>query len=187
MILIDFCFPKLRTPKTLSDKCLKNLDSEDTSKSNMINLPNHGWNVHHSTFIIFIEHCQVNSVGKSLCFWLAKSWDCLLTHCLLTKGILFLIETIKTYQFTCNYLRNTKCFANFLLHFLNLGEISNILTEKMMLIDFVLLELRTPKTWSYKSLKCLVCEDPSTSNMVNVPNHCSNLSGSSFIISIDHC
>ena len=66
MTLIDFWFPKLRTPKTLSDKCLKSLVSEDSSKSDMINLSNHGWNVHRSTFIIFIDHCEINSVGKSL-------------------------------------------------------------------------------------------------------------------------
>ena len=39
-------------------------------------------------------HCQVNRLRKGLCFWHAKSWDCLLTHWLPMKLILFLIETI---------------------------------------------------------------------------------------------
>ena len=53
MALIDFLFPKLQTPKTWSDKCLKNPVSDDPSTSNMVNK-------HHSTFIILIDHCQVN-------------------------------------------------------------------------------------------------------------------------------
>ena len=61
---------------------------------------------HYSAFIIFIDHCQVNWVGKGLSYWHAKSWDCLLTHCLPMKNILFLIETIQQYQFRCNYLWN---------------------------------------------------------------------------------
>ena len=39
-----------------------------------------------------------------------------------------------------------KTFVNFLLHFWNLAKILNILTKKMMLIDFVISKLRTPKT-----------------------------------------
>ena len=35
MTLADFVFPKLRTPKTESDKCLKSPVSEDPSTSNM--------------------------------------------------------------------------------------------------------------------------------------------------------
>ena len=42
----------------------------------------------------------------------------------------------------------------------------------MTLIDFVFPKLQTPKTWSDKCLKSPVSEDPSTSNMVNVPKHC---------------
>ena len=41
MTLRDFVFPKLRTPETWSDKCLKSLVSEDASASNMVNTPNH--------------------------------------------------------------------------------------------------------------------------------------------------
>ena len=39
MTLIDFVFPKLRTPKTWLDKCPKRPVSEDPSTSNMINGP----------------------------------------------------------------------------------------------------------------------------------------------------
>ena len=89
-----FVFSKLRTPKTWSDKCLKYPISEDPSTSNMVNVPKDSWNVHHTTFIILIDHCQVNWVGKSLSYSHAESWDCFLTYWLQMKSILFLIETI---------------------------------------------------------------------------------------------
>ena len=47
-------------------KFVKDPVSENPSTSKMLNVPNHCWNLHHSTFIIFIDHCQVNWVGKSL-------------------------------------------------------------------------------------------------------------------------
>ena len=62
-----------------------------------------------------------------------------------------------------------------MVHFLNLFEILNVLKKKITLIDFVFLKLRTPKTWLDKCLKSPVLEDPSTSNMVDIPKHCSNL------------
>ena len=91
--LRDFLFPKLRTPKTWSDKFLKSPILEDPSTRNMVNVPKHCWNLHHSTFIIFIDHYQVNWVWKWVSYWHAKSSDCLLTHWLVMKSILFLIET----------------------------------------------------------------------------------------------
>ena len=94
MTLIAFVFLNLRTPKTRLHKCLKSPASEDPLENNMVNVPKHCSNLHHSTFIRFFNHYQVNWVGKSLCFWHAKSWDCLLTHWLPMKRILFLIETI---------------------------------------------------------------------------------------------
>ena len=42
-------------------------------------------------------------------------------------------------------------------------------------------------TWLKKSLKCLLLEDPSTSNMVRGTKHCLNLNGTTFIIFIAHC
>ena len=94
MTRTDFVFPQLRTLKTWSDKCLKTLVSEDPSRSNMVNVPNHYWNLHSSIFIKFIDQFQINWVGRSLCFSHPNSWHCLPTHWLPMKSILFLIETI---------------------------------------------------------------------------------------------
>ena len=41
MTLIAFVFLKVRTPKTWLDKCLKSPVSEDTSTSNMTDVPKH--------------------------------------------------------------------------------------------------------------------------------------------------
>ena len=61
-----FVVPKLRTVKTLSDKCLKSHVSEDNSTCNMVNVPKLCSNLHQGTFTIFIDHCQVNqSLKKS--------------------------------------------------------------------------------------------------------------------------
>ena len=94
MTLIDFLFSKLRTLQTESDKCLKSPVSENASTSNMVNVPKHCSHLHHIAFSIFIDNCQVNWVGKSASFWHEKFWDCLLTHWLPMKCILFFIETI---------------------------------------------------------------------------------------------
>ena len=92
--LIDFLFPKLRPAKTLSEKCLKSPVSEDPSTSNMINMLKHCWNLNHCTFILLIDHWKFSLVGKSLIYWHAKSWDCLLTHWLPMNCILFIRETL---------------------------------------------------------------------------------------------
>ena len=42
----------------------------------------------------------------------------------------------------------------------------------MILIAFLFPKLRTLKTWLDKCLKSPVSEDPSPSNMKNVPKHC---------------
>ena len=94
MILIDFVFLKLRTAKTWSDKCPKSPVSADSYTRNMVNVPKHCQNLQHGTFIIFTDRCQVNWVWKCLSYWHAKCWDCLLSHWLPMKCILFLIETI---------------------------------------------------------------------------------------------
>ena len=64
MTLIDFVFPKLRTLKTWLDEYLKSPVSEDPSTSNMVNMPKHSWNLHHTPFMKFTDHCQVDWVGK---------------------------------------------------------------------------------------------------------------------------
>ena len=88
--LIDFAFSKLRTPKSKSDKCLKSPVSDESWTSNMVNGPKHSWNLHRRTFIIFIRDLQRNCVRESLSYCNAKSRDCLLTHTLSSKSILFL-------------------------------------------------------------------------------------------------
>ena len=93
MTLIAFTFLKLRTRKRWLDKCLKSPFSDYPSTSNIVNVPKHCWNMRRSTFIRYIDHCKVNRIEKSLPYWNAKSWYCLLTHWLPIKSILFLIET----------------------------------------------------------------------------------------------
>ena len=89
-----FYFRNLRTLKTWIDNCLKSLVSEDPSTRNMVIVPKHCWNLHQSTFIIFIGHWQRNCVWESLSYTQAKSWECLLNNWLAMKSILFLIEII---------------------------------------------------------------------------------------------
>ena len=122
-----------------------------------------------------MDHCKRNSVRKSLSYWHGKSWDCLLTYWLPMKSILFLIGTIQEYQFRCNYLRSKKIFVNFMLHFWNVDEILNILTENMTLTAFAFPKVRTLKTWLDKCLRCPVSANPSPCDMVNVPKQCWNL------------
>ena len=94
MTITAFVVPKLRTPKAWLDKCLKSPVSENPSARNMVNVPKHCWNRHHSTFITFIDHCRENSVRKSLSYWHSKFWDWLLTYWLSMKSIFFFIGTI---------------------------------------------------------------------------------------------
>ena len=47
-------------------------------------------------------------------------------------GILFKILRICDSQFKCNYLKNEELFLNFLLHFWNLRQISNILKKSVI-------------------------------------------------------
>ena len=56
----------------------------------------------------------------------------------------------------------------------------------MTITAFVFSKLRTLKTWLDKCLKSPVSEDPSTSNMVNVPKHYWSLHHSTFIIFLRH-
>ena len=118
--LITFVFPALGSLKMWLNKCLKIPASQDRLTSNIINVPKHSWDPYHRPFIIFINHCQGNWFGKSLSYWHAKSWDCLLTHWLPMKSILFFIGTIYWYQFRCKYLRNKKVLLNFVFLFWNL-------------------------------------------------------------------
>ena len=53
--------------KTCLHQCQKSPVSRDLSESNMVNAPKHCWNLHGSTFTIFIDHCEGNWLAKSLC------------------------------------------------------------------------------------------------------------------------
>ena len=57
----------------------------------------------------------------------------------------------------------------------------------MTLTAFVFPKLRTLKTFLDKCLKIPVLEDLLKSNMVKVPEDCSNPHQFTFIIFIDHC
>ena len=146
MTLIALVFPKLRTPKTLLDKCLKSPVSEDPSTNNMVNVPKQCWNLHRITCITFIDHCQVNWLGKSFSYWHAKSWDWLLIHRLPMKSILLFIETIQRYQSQMQLSKKQKHFSVFFLAFLKSRLDFEHLKNKITLIAFVFSKLRTPKT-----------------------------------------
>ena len=53
-------FPNDRLGKTWLGKCLKSPVSENSSTSNMANGHKHYSNLHDSTFIRFIDHCEGN-------------------------------------------------------------------------------------------------------------------------------
>ena len=59
-------FPNYGVRKTLLDECLKNIVSEDPAAKNMVNAPKHCCNMDDGTFTIFIDHCEHESVRKSL-------------------------------------------------------------------------------------------------------------------------
>ena len=120
MTLAAFVFPKLRIVKTSLDKCLQSPVWEETSTSNTVNVSKRCWNLHRSTFIIFTDHCPRKRLGKTLSYWHEKFWDCVLTHWLPMKSILFIIVKIRRYQFICNFLRNKNLFLGLLLYFWNL-------------------------------------------------------------------
>ena len=52
--------------KTWLDECLKSFVSEDPLKDNMATGSKHCWNLNNRTFTIFINHCEVICIGKSL-------------------------------------------------------------------------------------------------------------------------
>ena len=79
-----------------------------------------------------------------------------------------------------------KSFSQFFAEFLKSTLNFKMLEYRLTLIDFVLSKLRIPKTESDKRLKSPVSDDPSTSNMVNVPKHCSNLNHINCIVFIGH-
>ena len=61
------------------------------------------------------------------------------------KSIQFLLETICSKIFRCNYLTKKKIFPLFFLHFRNLDSIVNIFKKKMTLIPDIFFNLGTPR------------------------------------------
>ena len=86
-----FCISEITDLNRWLDKCLESSVWEDPSRSNMVNVPKHCSNLHHSNFIILIHHLQGNWIGKSHSYWHGECWDCLLEYCLPMKGILFVM------------------------------------------------------------------------------------------------
>ena len=182
MTLIDFVFPKLPTTKKRSDKCLKRLVSENTSTSNMVNVPQHCWNLHHSTFIKSNDHCPVNKVGKrSVISQFVNILAADEKYTLLKRNNL-------TIPIEMQLSQKHKTFSRFYTAFLkSRWTFEHFDKKKLMVMDFVISKLRTPKTYSEKCLKSHVWENPLTRNMVNVRKQCWNLHRSTFPIFIDHC
>ena len=60
-------------------------------------------------------------------------------------SILFKVVQICHSPFTCNYLKNEKCFPNFLFDSWNLHQILNILKEKILVIANVFAKLQAVK------------------------------------------
>ena len=156
MTLTAFVFPKLRTLKTWLDKCLKRPISENPSASNIVNLPKHCWNQHSGTFIIFIDHCQRKLSWKRSLLLTWKILGLLVNTLAGDEMYLVLHRKNLTIAIQMQLSQKQKTFSQFLVHFGNLFEISNVLNKRMTLIGFVLPKLRTPKMWLDKCLKCPV-------------------------------
>ena len=145
MTLIAHVFPKLWTGKEVLDKCLKSAVSENPATANMLNGVKYCWNLYDSTFTIFFNPSDRDWVQKYLSYWYKKSWNCLFTHWLPMKIILFVTERISRNQFKWNYLTQKNLSFNVLLNFWNLHQIYNILKRKMTFIAYVFPKLQTAK------------------------------------------
>ena len=151
----------------------------------MVKEPKHCSKPSDSISTIFIDPCEGNSGLRSLFELYSESQDRFLTHWLVIKSIVFLIETIRSNIFRCNYLRNKKYF----LFFFCLLEIDiqfSTFSKKRWpskLMYFWPDGIR--KTWLDKCLKVLVSEEPWTINVVNGVKHCSKLNNRTFTIFID--
>ena len=178
MTLLAFIFRTLRTPKTRLDKCLKSPVSEDPSRSNMADVRKHCWNMHHTIFIIFIDHCQVNWVRILVLLVNILAAD--------EKSPVLNRDNI-TITIQMQLSQKQKTFSRFFSAFLKSTLNFKHFEKKMTRIAFVFRKLRTPKTKLDKCLKSKVSEDPSTSNMADVPKHCWNLHHSIFLWFIDPC
>ena len=105
----------------------------------------HCCDLDNSTVTIFNDHFGGNWVGKSLFYWDAKPYNCLLKHWLLMRSILFLIEAIQRKQFGCNYLKNKKSFLIFPCIFKIYIKFWIFSKKKTTVIADSFPKLRTPK------------------------------------------
>ena len=126
----------------------------------MVNVPKNCWNLHGSTFIRFIGHWQEICVRKSVSYWNAKSWDCLLTHWGFHVNTLSADDKYSVRNgdklmipIQMQLPIKQKFFSEFLTAFLKSRLSFKYFQKKMTLISFVLWKLRTPKTLSDKCLK----------------------------------
>ena len=105
-------------------KCVKGPVSKHPLAVNVLTDPKYCWNLHGSTFILFLHHFRIDQ---------------------LTWKTSLIVRPQMLCQFKRNYVRNQKRFVTFLLCFWNLHKIWNILKKKMSLIDYVFANLWTPK------------------------------------------
>ena len=73
LIMIANVFPKLRTLKTWLAHSLERAVWEHPLAVNMLKGPKHLWNLHESTFVIFLYHSDGTWFGKHLPYWTLKS------------------------------------------------------------------------------------------------------------------
>ena len=66
MTIMADVFPELHTPKDVVKKMFKKSRFRGPSRGNMIRGTNHCWNLNHTTFTIFIDHCESNWVEENL-------------------------------------------------------------------------------------------------------------------------
>ena len=126
-------------------KCIRELLSEKPFAMKVLTSRKNSWNLQKSTFTLPFLHYEPNLVRKSRFQSDLRVKDSLLTRWLLSRSILAVIDRINRYQFKSNYLKNHRVFAIFVLHFLYLHEISNVLKKSMCLKGQVFLKLFTPK------------------------------------------
>ena len=110
-------------------KCITGLVSENPLAGNMLTTPKNSWNLHESTFVLSFIHYMLNWVRSSYFQSDLRFSDCLITRWLKTTSILVIMERIYRYQFKSNYLKKSRVFAIFVLHFWYLHEISNVLKK----------------------------------------------------------
>ena len=141
----------------------------------MVNMPKDCWNLHYSTFIIFIYHYQDNWVWKWVSYWHAKSWDCLLndeTYPVLNRDNLTISIHMQLSQIK-------KTFAQFFAAFLKSTINFKYFEKKDNRHWFCISRITDPEKVVRKRA---VSENPSTRNTLNVPKHCWNKHHSTFSI-----